>query len=131
MSKDEDWRSKFTRPIVASFKLRNTELANTWENDYVYHHGMTTMDWKEKERQNVEAAYEKGTTLVRDGRYVCYRGHRFNETFQARNHGVPYQACPWCMTNKWDDYTPIAQCEHGVLYDRKCNRCWRWIERTN
>lgn len=128
MSKDDDWRDKFIRPIVAPWKLRNTEMANSFESDYTYHHGMKTADWKQCERDNVEKAYQAGTTLVRDGRYVCYRGHRFNETFQARNHGVNYRACPWCMTNKWDHYTTDIVCDHGLSYDIQCDRCWRWVE---
>lgn len=127
MSKDEDWRSKFERPIVAPWKLRNTQMANSFDSDYTYHHGMSTKDWKQKERDNVETVYVKGTTLVRDGRYVCYRGHRFNETFGARNHGIPYQACPWCMTHNWDNFTPEAMCVHDVLYSLECNDCWRWV----
>jgi hypothetical protein len=116
------------RPPVASWVLRGHEMASNFETDYTYHHGMTTGDWKQRERDNVEKAYQNGTTLVRDGRYVCYRGHRFNETFKAMNHGIPYQACPWCMTKNWDHYTLDAKCGHDVLYDEQCDRCWRWVE---
>jgi hypothetical protein len=52
----------------------------------------------------VEAAYLKGTTLVRDGKYVCERGHRFNETFLVTAHGLTSQRCPWCMTNRWSEW---------------------------
>lgn len=51
-----------------------------------------------------EDAY-KTNVLQKDGRYICWRQHRFNEPFYRTSHGcLTIPTCPLCGTNQYAEF---------------------------